>query len=161
MKLFHGSLVRVEYPDVTIGRDSLDFGRGFYMTRDYEQAVRWTNILVKRDPSGVRTINTFELTDDAFEKYNYRLFESYNDEWLDFIVSNRLGGEDWRNYDIIEGGIANDKVFDTIEIYMSGMIPKDVAIGRLKNEKIRNQLCIVSQDVVNDCLKYVESIIIE
>ena len=44
---------------------------------------------------------------------------------------------------------------------MSGMIPKDVAIGRLKNEKIRNQLCIVSQDVVNDCLKYVESIIIE
>ena len=89
------------------------------------------------------------------------MFEAYNDEGLDFIVSNRLGGEDWRNYDIIEGGIANDKVFDTIEIYMSGMIPKDVAIGRLKNEKIRNQLCIVSQDVVNDCLKYVESIIIE
>ena len=57
MKLFHGSLVRVEYPDVTIGRDSLDFGRGFYMTRDYEQAVRWTNILVKREPSGVRTIH--------------------------------------------------------------------------------------------------------
>ena len=161
MKLFHGSLVRVKYPDVTIGRDSLDFGRGFYMTRDYEQAVRWTNILVKREPSGVRTINTFELSDDAFENYHYRVFESYNDEWLDFIVSNRLGGEVWRNYDIIEGGIANDKVFDTIEIYMSGMIPKDVAIGRLKNEKIRNQLCIVSQDVVNDCLKYVESIIIE
>ena len=161
MKLFHGSLVRVEHPDVTIGRDSLDFGRGFYMTRDYEQAVRWTNILVKREPSGVRTINTFELSDDAFENYHYRVFESYNDEWLDFIVSNRLGGEDWRNYDTIEGGIANDKVFDTIEIYMSGMIPKDVAIGRLKNEKIRNQLCIVSQDVVNECLKYVESIIIE
>ena len=68
MKLFHGSLVRVEYPDVTIGRDSLDSGRGFSMTRDYEQAVRWTNILVKREPSGVRTINTFEQSDDAFEK---------------------------------------------------------------------------------------------
>ena len=93
--------------------------------------------------------------------FRYLSFDSYSDEWLDFIVSNRLGGDKWKDYDLIEGGIANDKVFDTIEIYMSGMIPKDVAIGRLVNEKIRNQLCIVNQRVVDECLSFINSEIID
>lgn len=161
MILYHGSLVEVEHPGVTFGREALDFGRGFYLTRDYEQAVRWTKILCNRHPSGTKTINEYDLSADALTKFRYLSFDSYSDKWLDFIVSNRLGGTKWKEYDIIEGGIANDKVFDTIEIYMSGMIPKEVAIGRLVNEKIRNQLCIVNQRVVDECLSFVRSKIIE
>lgn len=161
MILYHGSLVEVEHPGVTFGREALDLGRGFYLTRDYEQAVRWTKILCNRHPSGTKTINEYDLSADALTKFRYLSFDSYSDEWLDFIVSNRLGGTKWKEYDIIEGGIANDKVFDTIEIYMSGMIPKEVAIGRLVNEKIRNQLCIVNQRVVDECLSFVRSKIIE
>lgn len=38
MILFHGSTQRVENPLVGIGRDDLDFGRGFYLTRLRSQA---------------------------------------------------------------------------------------------------------------------------
>lgn len=161
MKLYHGSTVRVERPDVSVGRDALDFGHGFYLTRDEEQAVRWTGMLGKREKSVDRVINIYEMDDSALVKYRYRMFDSYNEEWLDFIVSNRLGGVGWMDYDIVEGGIANDKVFDTIEIYMSGMIPKEVAIGRLRNERLRNQLCILNQSVADGFLSFVKSYIVE
>ena len=35
-------------------------------------------------------------------------FDSYSEEWLDFIVSCRRG-EDTTDYDIVIGGVANDK----------------------------------------------------
>lgn len=39
------------------------------------------------------------------------------------------------------GGIANDKIFKTIDLYFSGDITKDEALRRLKYEKPNNQYC--------------------
>lgn len=34
------------------------------------------------------------------------------------------------NYDYIEGGIANDRVIDTVNLYISGLMSADVALAR-------------------------------
>ena len=36
--LYHGSIVSIEHPLVNVGRDDLDFGKGFYLTTIIEQA---------------------------------------------------------------------------------------------------------------------------
>ena len=41
MKVYHGSTVVVESPLVSIGRENLDFGKGFYTTDLKEQAEAW------------------------------------------------------------------------------------------------------------------------
>ncbi len=41
MRLYHSSNMRVELPDTQHSRKYLDFGRGFYLTSFYEQAVRY------------------------------------------------------------------------------------------------------------------------
>lgn len=41
IEVYHGSVVKVETPICHIGRENLDFGRGFYLTDIREQAVRW------------------------------------------------------------------------------------------------------------------------
>lgn len=154
MTLYHGSTSIVETPDVNVGRDNLDFGKGFYLTRDYSQAERWARIQTIRNPIRTARINVYHFFLEEVSQYKCKTFRAYDEEWLDFIVSCRRGGTDWKLYDIIEGGIANDKVFDTIEIYISGQISKDVAIGRLRNEKLRNQICINKQEVIDTCLSF-------
>ena len=42
MKVYHGSTQAVEYPLVGVGRENLDFGKGFYVTDIYAQAERWS-----------------------------------------------------------------------------------------------------------------------
>lgn len=42
--------------------------------------------------------------------------------------------KEYQNYDIIEGGIANDKVFNTVELFFTGLIDKSTALQRLKYE---------------------------
>lgn len=161
MTLYHGSTSIVETPDVRIGRDNLDFGKGFYLTREYSQAERWARSLSLRKPELTAVVNTYNLSDDKVMEYRKKTFTVYDDVWLDFIVACRRGGKEWKMYDIIEGGIANDKVFDTIEIYMSGQISKEVAIGRLRNEKLRNQICITNQDVIETCLSFQDYTVLE
>ena len=48
MKLYHSSNVIVESPDTLHSRNYLDFGRGFYLTSLYEQAVRYAQRFKRR-----------------------------------------------------------------------------------------------------------------
>jgi len=36
---------------------------------------------------------------------------------------------------LVIGGVANDKVFDTIQLYLDGLVDKEIALTRLKYEK--------------------------
>lgn len=45
------------------------------------------------------------------------------------------------DYDIVEGGVANDKVFNTVELYFDQLINKAEAIRRLRYEQPNLQLC--------------------
>ena len=67
-------------------------------------------------------------------------FNSYSEEWLDFILSCRRG-KDSTDYDLVIGGVANDKVFNTVELFFDGLIDKAEAIKRLRYEKPNLQIC--------------------
>ena len=153
MKLYHGSTQIVEMPLVSYGRDNLDFGKGFYTTNLQEQAEKWVQKFTLLGKKGC--INIYDFQDEGIKKKcRYKIFLEYNEEWLDFILSCRSGGKDYLNYDIIEGGIANDKVFNTIELYFSKLIDKTEALKRLKFEKPNKQICFISQEVLNNVLRY-------
>ena len=83
-------------------------------------------------------------------------FDEYNKEWLDFIVANRNGLKKWEQYDYIEGGIANDRVIDTIESYMIGNITLEMALGQLAFHRPNNQICLINQRLIDACLHFIK-----
>lgn len=72
---------------------------------------------------------------------------------VDFVFTCRRG-QDKSDYDIVSGGVANDKVFDTVELYFGGLIEKGEALKRLKYEKPNFQICIRSQSVLDRYLHF-------
>lgn len=156
MKLYHGSTVIVDKPLVSYGRDNLDFGKGFYTTSMQGQAEKWIQRFISLGKKAIISIYNFDGT-DIQKKYRYKKFPEYNEEWLDFVLASRDGSKDYLNYDIIEGGIANDKVFNTVELYFTGLIDKSTALQRLKFEQPNNQICFINQQVLDTVLKFESS----
>lgn len=156
MNLYHGSTVIVDKPLVAYGRNNLDFGKGFYTTKMHAQAEKWVQRFITLGKKGIINIYNFDDT-DIQKKYRYKKFPEYNEEWLDFVLASRGGSKEYSNYDIIEGGIANDKVFNTIELYFSGLIDKVTALQRLKYEKPNNQICFINQEILDKVLHFESS----
>lgn len=152
--VYHGSSVKVENPLAKLGRKNLDFGEGFYVTDIRNQAVRWAERIAGR--TGVIPIlNIYELDMKmVYEKYRVLKFEDYDKQWLDFIVSSRNGEKPWSEYDMIEGGVANDHVIDTIEAYMNGYMTIEMALGQLALHRPNNQICLLNQQLIDACLHF-------
>lgn len=129
MILYHGSYVDVQTPDLLHSRKNVDFGRGFYTTPIYEQAVKWCEKFKRRGKKGI--VSRYSFDENAYQELQILKFESYSEEWLDFILKCR-SGTDTTNYDIVIGGVANDKVFNTVELYFDNLIGKGEAIRRLR-----------------------------
>lgn len=100
--------------------DGLDFGQGFYLTDIYDQAYNFA-IAKSRERRGLPLINVYLLDRKAIlEESRSLIFDRYDEDWLDFIVECRSGGNVWKDYDYIEGGVADDRVIDTVNMYSSG-----------------------------------------
>ncbi len=154
MTVYHGSYTEIIAPDVLHSREKVDFGRGFYITDIKEQAVNYCQRFIRRGRGGVLT--QYELDDKAFVECNSIVFDKYDEEWLDFVTMCRRK-TDTSNYELVMGGVANDRVFDTIELYFDGLISKREALGRLIYTKPNNQICIRSQRVIDGYLHYERS----
>lgn len=87
MLLYHGSNVTVEKPNIIQSERTLDFGTGFYLTTDFEQAKRWAILTTSRKKEGIPTVNVFEIED----KVNLKVlkFNGPDKEWLEFVTNNR------------------------------------------------------------------------
>ena len=157
MVVYHGSTVVVDCPIAAAGRQLLDFGRGFYVTDIKRQAESWAERMQRiREEDGV--VNVYDLDIERVKRdFRYFRFESYDVEWLQFIVANRMGNNKLAEYDVIEGGVANDRVIDTVEAYMSNLMPLETALRELSRHRPNNQICIVCQEVIDECLVFVES----
>ena len=152
MLVYHTSNQCFETPDVLHSRNGLDFGKGFYVTRLKEQAINYAQRFLKAGSDAYLHIFEFEPKSEL----RVKVFDSYNEEWLDFVCNCRKGGEDYMKYDIIEGGVANDKVYRTVDLYMSGVYNKEQALSNLIYEIPNNQLCFISQKAINSCLRFIE-----
>lgn len=153
MIVYHGSYCVVKMPNITFSRDSLDFGKGFYVTSIKTQAINWTERFKKRGKKAY--LNSYSLDIDKLkENCKVKIFDSYNLEWLDFIIECRNMSDIYMKYDIIIGGIADDKIYNTIELYQDNLIEKDEALKRLKYYKPNEQICITNQNVIDKYLKF-------
>lgn len=153
MKLYHGSYCEVKNPDISFSRDSLDFGKGFYLTDIKKQAIDWTDRFIQRGKTGCLNIYSIDL-EYIKGKYKVKEFLSYDMDWLDFILDCRNGSNRYLDYDVIIGGIADDKVYNTIELYEYDLITKEEALKRLKYHKPNNQICITNQEILDKYLEF-------
>lgn len=149
MTLYHASPVVVDSPDTLHSRLNLDFGQGFYLTRLREQAIKYGLRFAMRETA---YLNTYEL-DPLPGTCRVRRFAAYDGEWLDYVAKCRKGWHD-AEADMVEGGVANDKVFNTIDLYFSGLINRDEALGRLRYEHPNHQICILRQDTIDRYLHF-------
>ena len=154
MILYHSSYVAVESPDVLHSREFLDFGKGFYLTSLRDQAVRYGERFLRRRRDA--WLNSYNFEFEGGE-WAVKEFSSYDEDWLDFVANCRAGN-DSTEYDLVIGGIANDKVIRTLDRYFEGEITKEQALGLLRYEKPNIQYCIRSQRMLEQCIKHIESL---
>lgn len=153
IKVFHGSFTKVDKPDLSFSRETLDFGTGFYVTPVQEQAVSWAMRWLRRNRPAI--VNRYVFHDELLPELGVRVkdFPVYDREWLRFVADNRAGIQQDQYY-VIRGGIANDKVFNTLELFFAKLISEDEALARLKFEKSNHQICIRRQDLIDRLLVF-------
>ena len=131
MKLFHGSTVIVKKPEIRIEKYNKDFYFGFYCTVIEEQAIRWAT----RFGEGV--VNIYEY--EADESLNILKFNQMTEEWLDFVVNCRNGKS--HNYDIVEGPMADDTIYNYIQEFLDGKISREAFWALVKFKYPTHQIC--------------------
>jgi hypothetical protein len=135
MKVYHGSYTAIDTIDLSKGELRRDFGRGFYVTKFREQAEIWAVRQGKRKHTdGV--VTEFEFNEGAYKntRLNVLRFEDYSEQWLDFVVMNRLNETNTpaHDYDIVEGPVADDDITQKIYDYLDGDISKQDFLQELK-----------------------------
>ena len=155
MEVYHGGTEIIDAPKIDVGRPKLDFGPGFYLTSLYDQAMEWAMKI--GDERNVRPIiNKYDFDkDNSLKDFRYLIFDEYDESWLHFVCDCRMGKTSYSNYDIIEGGVADDRVKDTVKLFMTGFLSMESALNRLKYFRPNNQICILNQDVIARYLKFV------
>lgn len=156
LTVYHGSTCRVREPLSGVCRPNLDFGIGFYVTDIKEQAVRWALRTADVRHEDEAWLNTYYLDIDMCRAipYRYLRFDTYDADWLDFVVSCRQGQNLWSAYDMIEGGIADDRVIRTIDLYIRGDYTREEALSRLIHQEPNNQFCIINQEIIDRFLRF-------
>ncbi len=157
MIVYHGSDREIALPDVAHSRKRVDFGPGFYVTPLWAQAVSWSERFKLQ--GGTAIVSRYELEEAALKTGRVLKFDAYNEEWLDFIVACRRG-QRTEEYDLVMGGVANDKVFDTVELFFAGLIDKSAALGRLQFQQPNYQICLRTQTVIDQYLHFIGSDIV-
>lgn len=134
MRLYHGSNTEIEVIDLTKGRKGKDFGRGFYLSEDYKQAVKMSEIVVRKEANGIPCVTCFELDETAFKQLRVKHFEGYTEEWAEFVLANRKNRTDEQihSYDIVVGPIADDAVGVQVRQLSRGYISFDKFLEKIK-----------------------------
>ncbi len=124
MRLHHGSNMEIEEISLSKCRKGKDFGKGFYLSEDFRQAVKMSQIVVKREGEGSPIVTTYEFDTEMAKNLDVKVFEGYTEEWANFILTNRQNHSDKQvhQYDIVIGPIANDAVGVQIRQFINGYI---------------------------------------
>ena len=156
IEVYHGGTEIIEKPLVSAGRLGLDFGQGFYLTIVRQQAELWADRMARqRHGHKVLSVYTLDMA-TVRAKFSYLYFPEYNIDWLNFVANSRTGKKPWVGYDCIEGGIANDRVIDMVEAYISGTVTPEYALSELSRHQPNHQICILNQTIIDKCLRFKE-----
>lgn len=156
MKIYHGSIEIVEKPEIREVNRSLDYGSGFYATTSYEQALSWVKRRANEKKLSKGYINIYEFNEDSINNFKHLIFESATEEWLDFVMQNRIHDSFEHDYDIVYGPVANDKVYASFALFEGGFINKQALISELKTYKLVDQYLFHTEDSLKT-LKFIEA----
>ncbi len=137
MILYHGTNVVFDEIDLTKSKPNKDFGQGFYLSREYTQAMDMAKIKVEQLESGVPTVITFEADETKMLSLKVLRFDDYSEEWAKFILLNRNNAsrQPAHDYDIVIGPIANDRVGVQLWKYENQSIDLPTLVHNLRNMK--------------------------
>lgn len=147
MELYHGSASKVEKPKILTSGFYKDFGYGFYCTNIEKQAKRWAMTKGKK-----HIVNVYSY--DEQNDLNTLTFAEMTEEWLDFVINCRKGVE--HDYDIVEGPMADDTIWDYIEDYIEGKITRE-AFWVLVKFKYPTHQIVFATDKALDALRFERS----
>ena len=139
MLLYHGSNIVVRQPKILTNGYYKDFGYGFYCTIYEKQAKRWA--LTKRKG---HIVNVYAYQSNT--NLNIKHFEGMTEEWLQFVVDCRRGIR--HTYDIVEGAMADDTIWDYIEDYMAGRISKSAFWELVKFKYPTHQIVFCTENAL-------------
>ena len=146
MTVYHGGYTPVKSPKIRVGRNTKDFGNGFYCTIIKEQAQRWA----KRYDTKIVSIYDVRLN----SKLRIKEFREMTDEWLDFIIDCRSGKT--HSYDIVEGPMANDTVWNYVNDFLAGRINRKQFWVLAEFKYPTHQISFHTLSAL-DCLTFVKS----
>jgi hypothetical protein len=138
--IYHGSKDIVNSPEIRIQKYNKDFYFGFYCTLFPEQAKRWATRF-----TGVGILNEYKYTPN--DNLNIKKFEEMTEEWLDFIVACRIGQS--HDYDIVEGPMADDTIFNYVQNYVDGKISREAFWSLAKFKHPTHQISFHTERALN------------
>lgn len=138
--LYHGSNTVIDAIDLKRSRKGKDFGCGFYLNPNKQQAMDMAIRTSQRMMEGAPVVNTFLFDDESANNdssLSIKTFLEYSTEWAEFILKNRknLGDTPAHHYDIVIGPIANDTVGLQMQRFLQGYISIDRMIEELRFHK--------------------------
>ena len=142
MKLYHGSNFEVKNPGILTTLRTGDFGRGFYTTSSIKQARRWAQIRARQAEIDIGIVSIFEVDDTIFENHllSVKTFTTANDEWLDFVLANRMDVAYEHQFDLVRGPVANDRVYACLNALEEGLAERATVLKRLKTFVLADQI---------------------
>ena len=147
--LYHGSNMEVCEPRIIQSKRLLDFGTGFYLTSDFEQAKKWAVRTTARREEGVPTISVFSIEECEIQKLKSLIFDAANKEWLRYISLNRTDKSADDSYDLVIGPVANDQAIRTVNNYLKGYFDEDIAIQLLLPQNLKDQYAFKTDNALS------------
>jgi len=142
MDLFHGTNIAIEKPRIIIPNRALDFGAGYYLTSDIEQAKRWARLVVFRAGAGEPVIHQYHFDLRDLRELSVMKFETASKEWLDYVCDHRLQTYKGDTFDLVIGPVANDRTMQVVQAYMNANdrnLYLPVALHDIKPERLSDQ----------------------
>lgn len=137
MILYHGSNVEIDEIDLLKSKPNKDFGRGFYLSENSEQALEMAMTKVEQLETGSPVVMAYQVDEVELAALHVLRFEDYTEDWAKFIILNRNNASDIQahDYDVVIGPIANDSVGAQLWKYENKSIDLPTLIRNLHYRK--------------------------
>ena len=137
MILHHGTNIYFDTIDLKKSKPNKDFGKGFYLSANYDQAMAMAKVKVEQLELGAPIVLSYEIDESLLEKLNVKQFDCYSEEWAEFILLNRRNASEQpaHNYDVVFGPIANDRVGVQLWKYETQSIDLPTLVRNLQHMK--------------------------
>ena len=155
MILYHGSTVNIERIDLLKSKPNKDFGRAFYLSANYDQALEMAQFkaeFAELPP----VVNVYRFDEKLLQEFKYKRFETYTEEWAHFVYNHRTEpeGRTLHDYDVVFGPIANDTIGAQITRFKQGYISFEQFLQRIQYPKgITFQYAFCTQRAIDKLIK--------